>query len=85
MALKTRTSKIALATLAVASALCMARGAEAQNYMASRRADPEIQRQCVKQVERRLPGSDTSTNLEYNKNAMYLACIHNGGTIPGWE
>jgi hypothetical protein len=75
--------KTSLVAATFAAAALFAQGANAQSAMSSRRADVTVQRQCVQAVERRLPGSDTSTNLEYNKNAMYFACVHNGGQIPG--
>lgn len=83
MAHQIRKSSVVAASLAVAATLMFARGAEAQSATSSRRADVGVQRQCHEAVQRRLPGSDTSTTLEYNKNALYFACMQNGGTIPG--
>lgn len=79
------TARIIVAALGLAGAVALAGAAAAQSHTTSRRADVNVQRQCTEAVQRRLPGSDTSTNLEYNKNALYFACMQNGGTIPGWN
>lgn len=83
MAHQITTSRIGIAGLGLAGFIALAGSAAAQSHMTSRRADVSVQRQCTEAVQRRLPGSDTSTNLEYNKNALYFACMQNGGTIPG--
>lgn len=76
-------SRIAASALGFVGLVALAGSAAAQSHTTSRRADVSVQRQCTEAVQRRLPGSDTSTNLEYNKNALYFACMQNGGTIPG--
>ena len=76
-------SRIAASALGFVGLVALAGSAAAQSHTPSRRADVSVQRQCTEAVQRRLPGSDTSTNLEYNKNALYFACMQNGGTIPG--
>lgn len=75
--------RIIIAALGLAGTMAVAGPASAQSHLTSRRADVNVQRQCTEAVQHRLPGSDTSTNLEYNKNALYFACMQNGGTIPG--
>ncbi|QCI66932.1 hypothetical protein [Phreatobacter stygius] len=83
MAHQIHKSSVIVATLAVAATLMSMRHVEAQPATSSRRADATVQRQCHEAVQRRLPGSDTSMTLEYNKNALYFSCMQNGGTIPG--